>query len=343
MAMESTKFTGIMLSSTLALLAGTQGVLAEELNLYTTREPGLIQPLIDAFTQSTGVTVNTIFLQDGIAERVIAEGDKSPADVLMTVDAGVLVDLVEKELTQSIESEALTSVIPATLRDDEGHWFALSMRARAVYAATDLDLTEITYEQLADPEWKGRVCIRSGLHPYNVALTGSFIAHHGEEAAKEWLTGLKANLARPAAGGDRDVARDIMGDLCDIGVANSYYVGLMRSGAGGPEQEEWAKGIRMILPTFENGGTQVNITGAAVARHAPNKDQAVRFLEYLVSDEAQAIYAQANFEYPVNANAAVDPLIAEYGALTPDTIDIVEGVKFRAAASQMAEQVGFDN
>ncbi|WGR55138.1 extracellular solute-binding protein [Paracoccus versutus] len=343
MAMGSTKFGGVMLGSVLSVLAGTQGVLAEELNLYTTREPGLIQPLIDAFTQSTGVTVNTIFLQDGVAERVIAEGDKSPADVLMTVDAGVLVDLVEKGLTQSVESEVLSTTIPETLRDDDGHWFALSMRARAVYVTKDLDLTGITYEQLADPAWKGKVCIRSGLHPYNVALTGSFIAHHGEEAAEKWLTGLKANLARPAAGGDRDVARDIMGGLCDIGVANSYYVGLMRSGAGGPEQEEWAKAIRMILPTFENGGTQVNITGAAVARHAPNKDQAVQFLEYLVSDEAQAIYAKANFEYPVNANAAVDPLIAEYGALTPDTIDIVEGVKFRAAASQMAERIGFDD
>lgn len=341
--MGFTKLNGIMIGSTLALVAGAQSVLSEELNLYTTREPGLMQPLIDGFTESTGVTVNTIFLQDGLAERVASEGDRSPADVLMTVDAGVLVDLVEKGLTQSIESETLTSTIPDTLRDDDGHWFALSMRARALYAAKDLDLAEFTYEQLADPEWKGRVCIRSGLHPYNVALTGSYIAHHGEEAAETWLTGLKDNLARPAAGGDRDVARDIMGGLCDIGIANSYYIGLMRSGAGGPEQQEWAEAIKMILPTFESGGTQVNITGAGVARHAPNKDQAVQFLEYLVSDEAQAIYAQANYEYPVNANATVDPLIAEYGALTPDTIDIVDGVQFRGVAADMAERIGFDN
>lgn len=336
-------FDGFMFGAALAVLAGAQGAMAQEVNLYTTREPGLIQPLIDAFTLNSGVTVNTIFLQDGIAERVVAEGEQSPADVLMTVDAGVLVDLVEQGLTQSVSSDVLTAAIPETLRDDEGHWFALSMRARAVYAAKDLDLSAITYEQLADPEWKGRVCIRSGLHPYNVALTGSFIAHHGEEAAEAWLTGLKANLARPAAGGDRDVARDIAGGLCDIGIANSYYVGLMRSGAGGPEQQEWANAIKMILPTFENGGTQVNITGAAVARHAPNRDLAVQFLEYLVSDEAQAIYARANYEYPVNAGAAVDPLIAEYGALTPDTIDIVDGVGFRAAAADMAERIGFDN
>lgn len=332
---------GILLGS--VLLAGAQAATAAEVNLYTTREPGLIQPLLDAFTGSTGVAVNTIFLQDGLAERVTAEGDRSPADVLMTVDAGVLVDLVEKGLTQSIESEALNSAIPETLRDDDGHWYALSLRARALYVARDLDLTEFTYEQLADPEWRGKVCIRSGQHPYNVALTGSFIAHHGEEAAEKWLSGVKANLARPAGGGDRDVARDIAGDLCDIGVANSYYIGLMRSGAGGPEQQEWANAVRMVLPTFEDGATQVNITGAAVAAHAPHKDEAIRFLEYLASDEAQAIYARANYEYPVNANAAVDPLIAEYGVLKPDTIDIVEGVGFRKAASELAEKVGFDN
>lgn len=336
-------FNGILLGSALAVLAGAQAATAAELNLYTTREPGLIQPLLDAFTQSTGVAVNTIFLQDGLAERVTAEGDRSPADVLMTVDAGVLVDLVDRGLTQGIESGVLTSTIPETLRDHNGHWYALSLRARAVYAARDLDLAAITYEQLADPAWKGRICIRAGQHPYNVALTGSYIAHHGEEAAEQWLTGVKANLARKAGGGDRDVARDIMGGLCDIGVANSYYIGLMRSGKGGPEQEEWAKAIKMVLPTFENGGTQVNITGAAVARHAPNKDQAVQFLEYLVSDEAQKIYAEANYEYPVNANAAVDPLIGEYGVLRPDTIDIVEGVKFRKTASELAEKVGFDN
>lgn len=336
-------YKGILLGSVLAALAGAQNVAAAELNLYTTREPGLIQPLLDAFTASTGVAVNTIFLQDGISERVSAEGDRSPADVLMTVDAGVLVDLVEQGLTQSIESAVLDETIPEELRDDDGHWYALSLRARSLYVAKDLDLAEFNYEQLADPEWKGRICIRSGQHPYNVALTGSYIAHHGEEAAEKWLTGVKANLARPAGGGDRDVARDIKGDLCDIGVANSYYIGLMRSGAGGPEQQEWANAIKMVLPTFENGGTQVNITGAAVAAHAPNKAEAIQFLEYLVSDEAQAIYARANYEYPVNANAEVDPLIAEFGALKPDTIDIVEGVNFRKAASELAEKVGFDN
>ncbi|MCB4768493.1 extracellular solute-binding protein [Ancylobacter sp. Lp-2] len=336
-------FKGMLLGSALVALGVSQGAVAAELNLYTTREPGLIQPLLDSFTTSTGVKVNTIFLKDGLAERVASEGDRSPADVLMTVDAGNLVDLVDQGLTQGVQSEVLTGVIPATLRDPNGNWFALSMRARSVYAAKDLALGAITYEQLADPAWKGKICIRAGQHPYNVALIGSYIAHHGEEAAEKWLTGLKANLARKAGGGDRDVARDIKGGLCEIGVANSYYIGLMRSGKGGPEQQEWAKAVKLVLPTFEKGGTQVNITGAAVARHAPNKAEAVKLLEYLVSEEAQKLYAEGNYEYPVNAKAKVDPLLAEYGVLKPDTIDIAEGVKFRKQASKLAEKVGFDN
>lgn len=334
--------------STIAVLVGTLGgavspAVAEELNLYTTREPGLIQPLLDAFTASSGVKVNTIFLKEGLAERVEQEGTASPADVLMTVDIGNLVDLTDRGLTQPVDSAVLAEAIPATLRDEAGNWFALSMRARVLYAAKDLDLTAFNYEDLADPAWKGKVCIRSGQHPYNVALTAAYIVHHGEEAAKTWLTGVKDNLARKAGGGDRDVARDIMGGICDIGIANSYYVGLMRSGKGGPEQEQWADAIKVILPTFEGGGTQVNVSGAAVAKHAPNREQAVALLEYLVSDEAQKVYAEANYEYPVRASAAVDPIIAEFGTLDPDDVNLTEIARERKAASELAEEVGFDS
>jgi len=341
--MGNTNAKGLLLGSALALMFGVSGAVAAELNLYTTREPGLVQPLLDAFSKSTGVKVNTIFMKDGLAERVTSEGDRSPADVLMTVDAGNLVDLVDQGLTQGVESEVLTSVVPANLRDPNNNWFALSMRARVIYAAKDQDLSAMTYEQLSDPAWKGKVCIRSGQHPYNVTLTAAYIAHHGAEAAEKWLTGLKANLARKAGGGDRDVARDIMGDLCEIGIANSYYVGLMASGKGGPEQKKWADAIKMVLPTFENGGTHVNITGAAVAKHAPNKAEAVKLLEYLVSDEAQKIYAEANYEYPVNAKATIDPILAQYGVLKPDSIDLTKVVSFRKQASELAEKVGFDN
>ncbi|MCK8779421.1 extracellular solute-binding protein [Rhizobium sp. NTR19] len=314
-----------------------------ELNLYTTREPALIAPLIEAFTKSSGTKINTIFLKDGLAERVASEGGSSPADILMAVDAGNLVDLAEKGVTQPVDSEVLKTAVPEQLRDANGHWFALSMRARVLYAAKDLDLVSFNYEDLADPKWKGKVCIRSGQHPYNTALFADYIAHHGVEETEKWLAGVKANLARKAAGGDRDAAKDILGGICDIGIANSYYVGLMKSGAGGPEQEKWAEAIKVILPTFKDGGTQVNISGAAVAKHAPNKAEAVKFLEYLVSDEAQQIYAKANFEYPVKAGAQIDPIIASFGELKIDNKSLAEIVSHRKEASALVDKVGFDN
>jgi iron(III) transport system substrate-binding protein len=316
---------------------------AQELNLYTSREPGLIKPLIDAFTASTGIRVNSIFVQAGLAERVAAEGTKSPADVLMAVDIGNLVDFVEKGLTQPVRSAVLDQAVPANLRGPNGEWFTLSLRARVLYAAKDLDLSTFTYEQLADPRWKGRVCIRSGQHPYNTALIAAFIAHHGDAHAETWLRGLTTNLGRKATGGDRDVARDIMGGICDIGIGNSYYVGLMRSGAGGPDQEKWGAAIKVILPTFEGGGTQVNVSGAAIARHAPNRAAAVRFLEYLVSDEAQKVYAEANFEYPVKAGVAAHPIIAALGTLRVDDLQMAEIARHRGTASKLVDKVGLDD
>ncbi|WP_275783139.1 Fe(3+) ABC transporter substrate-binding protein [Pararhizobium gei] len=326
-----------------SLLLGAVAASAAEINIYTTREPGLIQPLLDAFTKSTGTTVNTVFLKDGLAERVATEGASSPADILMTVDAGNLVDLTEKGVTQPIESDVLKAAIPAELRDPAGNWFGLSMRARVLYAAKDLDLAAFNYEDLADPDWKGKVCIRSGQHPYNTALFADYIAHYGVEETETWLTGVKANLARKAGGGDRDGAKDILGGICDIAIANSYYVGLMRSGKGGEDQVKWGEAIKVILPTFKDGGTQVNISGAAVAKHSPNKAEAVKLLEYLVSDEAQKIYAEANFEYPVKAGVAADPIIASFGALKIDSKPLAEIVGHRKDASVLVDKVGFDN
>ncbi|SFV32335.1 iron(III) transport system substrate-binding protein [Devosia crocina] len=316
--------------------------LAQEVNIYTTREPGLIQPILDAFTAETGVTVNTVFLENGLIERVQAEGESSPADILMTVDFGALIDLVNAGVTQPVQSDVLEEAIPAALRDADGNWFALSGRARVVYAAKDLALDSITYEQLADEEWKGRLCIRSGQHPYNTAMFAAYMAKHGEEASKTWLEGIKANQARAAAGGDRDGARDIAAGICDIAVANSYYYGLMTSGAGGEEQKAWADEVKVILPTFEGGGTLVNVSGAAVAAHAPNRDEAVQLLEYLASEEAQKLYAEANFEHPVNASADVHPIIGEIGELNVDSMALTEILPFRQRASELVDEVNFD-
>lgn len=332
------------LLSTAALLTAAlaPAALAQEVSLYTTREPGLIQPILDAFTAETGVKVNTVFLQDGLIERVKAEGESSPADLLMTVDFGALIDLVDAGLTQPIESEVLEAAVPAALRDPEGNWFALSGRARVVYVAEDVELDGITYEELADEAWRDRLCIRSGQHPYNTAMFAAYMARHGEEATRTWLEGLKANQARVAAGGDRDGARDIAAGVCDIAVGNSYYVGLMASGAGGDEQKAWSDAIKVLLPTFEGGGTLVNVSGAGVAAHAPNKDEAVQLLEYLVSPAAQKLYAEANFEYPVNAEAEVHPIIAAFGELNPDETSLTEVLPFRTRASELVDEVDFD-
>ncbi len=335
---------GTILAAAFALASLPTAAMAQEVNLYTTREPKLIQPLLDAFTKDTQIKVNAVFIKDGLAERVKAEGANSPADVMMTVDIGNLLDTVDQGVTQPVQSEALSSAVPEHLRDKDGHWYALSLRARLVYASRErVKETTITYESLADPKWKGNVCIRSGQHPYNTALFAAHIVHHGEAKTEEWLKGIKANLARKATGGDREVARDILGGICDVGVGNSYYVGLMRSGRGGPDQEKWGAAINPILATFENGGTHVNISGAAVAKHAPNKESAVKLLEYLVSNDAQAIYAQANFEYPVRPSAKVDPIIAELGKLNTDQVDLREVAKARKAASTLVDKVGFND
>jgi iron(III) transport system substrate-binding protein len=327
-----------------SLLASTTAQAADELTLYTTREPGLIQPLLSAFTATTKVQVNTVFVKDGLLERVKAEGARSPADVLMTVDVGNLIDLVDGGVTQPVKSAALESAVPAALRGADGQWFALSMRARVLYADKALKLGSFRYEDLADPKWKGKVCIRAGQHPYNTALVAALIAHEGEAKAEQWLRGVKANLARKATGGDRDVARDILGGICDVGLANSYYVGHMQSAKEGTDARKWGDAIQVVKPTFaKGGGTHVNISGAAVAKNAPQRANAVRLLEFLVSAPAQELYAQANHEYPVRRGVALDPVIGRsIGEVKVDTLPLTEIARHRKQASVLVDKVGFD-
>ncbi|MDO5505653.1 MAG: Fe(3+) ABC transporter substrate-binding protein [Pseudoxanthomonas suwonensis] len=318
-------------------------VAAGEVNLYTTREPGLIQPLLDAFTRDSGIRVNTVFLKDGLLERLAAEGARSRADVLMTVDTGNLLDLVDAGQTQSVQSATLEAAIPAHLRGADGKWFTLSLRDRVLYADRDLAIDGFNYEDLAKPEWKGRVCIRSGQHPYNTSLIAAMIAHDGLEATESWLRGVKDNLARKPAGGDRDVARDILAGICDVGIANTYYVGRMKNAPEDSEQRQWGDAIQVVRPVFAgNGGTHVNISGAAIAAHAPNRDNAQTLLEYLVSDAAQALYANANYEYPVKAGVELDLVIAALGPMNVDALPLAEIHRHRREASELVDRVGFD-
>ncbi len=331
---------GAVLGALTVLAAGPAP--AQELNLYTYREPGLIKPLLDAFTKETGIKVNTLFAASGLEERLRAEGQNSPADVLLTVDIGRLQQAKDYGVTQPVKSDALEKAIPAAYRDPEGHWFGVSLRGRVVYASKDrVKEDAITYEELADPKWKGRVCTRSGQHLYNVSLIAAVVAHMGDAKAEEWLKGVKANLAKKPSGGDRDVAKDILAGVCDIGLGNTYYVGLMLNGKD-PEQRKWAEATKVILPTFKDGGTHVNISGVAMAKNAPNRENALKFMQFMTSETGQRLHADLNYEYPIGQGIPVDETIASFGTLKPDTVPIAEIAKHRKTASELVDKVSFD-
>jgi len=316
---------------------------AGEVNLYTSREPKLIKPLLDAFTRQTGVEVKTSFIKDGLIEKIRAEKDLSPADVIMTADIGNLVDLEQSGAFQAINSPLLLEAIPANLRSADNTWFGLSLRDRVLYADPSLKLTEFNYEDLADTKWAGKVCIRSGQHPYNIGLISAMLIRNGEEETEQWLKKVKANLARRATGGDRDVARDILGGICEIGIANAYYAAQMKTSKSGSDQRKWGDAIEVIRPTFKKShATFVNISGAGVARFAPNRSNAIKLMEYLASDEGQKMYASADFEFPVRKDIPVDPMVNSFGPLTIDTLSLKEIAARRKQASELVERVKFD-
>ncbi len=334
--------TGLLCATGLTMAVGAPAQ-SNEVNVYTYREPGLIKPALDAFTKTTGIKVNTLFAADGLAERMRQEGANSPADLLIAVDIGRLQQAIDLGVTQAATSDALQKAIPAQFRDPQGQWYALTLRSRIAYVAKDrVSDQALTYEGLADPKWKGKICIRSGQHAYNTSLIAGFIGHHGEAKAEEWLKGFKANLARKPSGGDREGARDILAGACDLAIGNSYYVGLMRFGQN-EDQKKWGAAIRTINPTFAGGGTHVNISGVVMAKHAPNRANAVKLMEFMVSDAAQHIFSDLNYEYPVVAEAPVPESVKSFGALRPDTLSLNDVAKHRKAASTLVDKVGFDN
>jgi len=327
----------------LAALAVTTALpaLADEINVYSHRQPELIQPLVDAFTADTGIAVNIAFVDKGMAERLQAEGDRSPADIVLTVDIARLQQIVDAGVTQPVQSDVLEANIPEALRDPADHWFGLTTRARIVYASKErVAAGEITtYEDLASDKWKGRICTRSGLHDYNVALLGAEIAHHGEEAATAWAEGLKANLARKPDGGDRDQVKAIWAGECDIALGNTYYMGQMLAD---PEQVPWAESVNIVFPVFEGGGTHVNISGVAMTKAAPNREAALKFMEWLSGDHAQKIYAETNNEFPVKPGVERSALVASWGDFTPDGLSLADIASHRAAALKIMETVDYD-
>lgn len=327
--------------STLALLAASVPAFAQEINVYSHRQPELIQPLVDAFTAETGIKVNVAFVDKGMAERLQAEGDRSPADLVLTVDIARLMQIVDAGVTQAVQSDVLEANIPAELRDPADHWFGLTSRARVVYASKDrVAPGEVTtYEDLASDKWKGRLCTRSGLHDYNIALLGAIITHHDEAYATKWAEGLKANLAKKPDGGDRDQVKAIAAGECDIALGNTYYMGQMLAD---PEQKAWAEAVNIVFPTFESGGTHLNISGVAMTKSAPNHDNALKFMEWLSGDHAQKIYAETNYEFPVKAGVERSELVKSWGEFTPDATPLADIAAARAAALKIMETVDFD-
>lgn len=313
-----------------------------EVNIYSYRQAFLLEPLLDAFTEETGIKTNVVFAKKGLAERLEREGRNSPADVVMTVDISRLNELVERDLTAAVDNDTLKENIPAHLRHPEGKWFALTTRGRMIFTSRErVEPGAITtYEELANPEWEGRICTRSGKHPYNIALISSMIAHHGEAEAEKWLQGVKNNLARKPQGGDRDQIKAIANGVCDVALANSYYYGVMLQDEN---QRPIAEQVRIVFPNAEGRGTHVNISGVALTRSAPNREAGIRLMEYLSGDEAQQIYAEANSEYPANPDVAPTGIVAGWGELNPDELSLQTIADNRNAAVRMTDRVDYDN
>lgn len=342
--MSRIKFVLAVLAGAAAGLAANPAAADGVVNIYSYREPGLFVPLLEAFTEETGIQTQILNFSDGMLERVKAEGRNSPADIFLTTDIGRLVELKDGGVTQPVHDDVLDEHIPPQYRDSDDEWFGLTMRARVVYASKDrVPDTEITYEDLADPKWRGRLCTRSGQHHYNIALFASMIAHHGEEYTQNWLEGVKANLAHPPTGNDRQQAQAIYAGECDIALGNTYYVGLMMTNEENPEQKNWAAAINILFPNANDRGTHVNISGMAMAKNAPNPENARKLMEFLASPDAQAIYSNQVFEYPLSPNSTVNEIVKSFGTLKPDSLPLEEVAKYRDLASELVDRVGFDN
>ena len=317
---------------------------ADVVNIYSYRQPDLIAPVLAEFTAKTGIETEVQFLKKGMVEKLKREAANSPADVIMTVDIGRLSELAREGLTQPFENKVINANIPAHYRDPEGKWFGLTMRGRVIYASKDrVTQQSITYEELADPKWKGKICTRSGQHAYNIALFASMIANKGEEYTEKWLTGLKNNLARKPDGNDRAQAKGIFSGECDLGLGNTYYVGLMKHNEKRPEQQDWFDAMYVLFPNTEDRGTHVNLSGMALAKHSPNRTAAIKLMEFLSSGTAQELYAEKVYEYPLKEGTKPSQTVSDFGKMKADSLSLDEIASLRDKASQMVDRVGYND
>ena len=314
------------------------------LNLYSSRHYQTDEALYTGFTKATGIKVNRIEAgEDPLIERIRNEGARSPADVLVTVDAGRLWRAEQLGLFQPVKSAVLEARIPANLREPGGHWYGFSTRARLIaYNKDKVKAGEIgTYEELAAPKWKGRVCMRSSTNIYNLSLMGAMIDHNGEEKAQAWAQGVRANLAQEPKGGDTDQLKNVAAGQCDVTISNQYYYArLARSQK--PDEREIAQRIGLVFPNQKTWGTHVNISGAGVLKNAPNRDAAIKFLEYLASDDAQRYFADGNNEWPVVASVKVDnPVLATFPAFKRDGLNVAVFGKNQPDSQKIYDRVAW--
>ena len=314
------------------------------LNLYSARHYNTDEALYNNFADLSGIKINRIDAEpDPLVERLKAEGDKSPCDVFITTDAGRIERARQAGLLQPVSSEALAKAVPAHLRDPDNNWFGFSERARVIlYNKEKVAAAQApqNYEDLADPKWKGKLLIRSSGHIYNQSLVGSLLAALGPEKTEAWAKGVAANLARPPRGGDTDQIKGVAAGEAEICVSNTYYyVNLLRSKK--PEERELAAKVGLVFPNQSNRGTHVNISGGAVARNAPNKAVAVRFLEYLVSAQAQRYFAEGNSEYPVVKGVELSPELRSLGAFKEDQLNARIFAQNNAEALKIMDRAGW--
>ncbi|MCB1858863.1 MAG: Fe(3+) ABC transporter substrate-binding protein [Gammaproteobacteria bacterium] len=314
-----------------------------EINLYSARNEALIKPLLDRFTEQTGISVNLVTGKaDTLLKRLESEGDNSPADMLITTDAGRLHRAKQAGLTQAVETQVLNDAVPAPYREPEGHWYGLSLRARPIFYAKDRVSPESlsSYRALAGPEWAGKICIRSSDNIYNQSLVAAMIAHDGEEKTQEWVNGLVENFARSPKGGDRDQIKAVAAGECDIALANTYYLAGMLTG-NDQNQRLAAQAVAVYWPDQEGRGTHVNVSGAAVTAFARNRENAIKLLEFLVSPESQSWYGEVNQEYPVRDGVAWSQLLNQWGRFKADQLNLSLLGENNAQAVMIMDRAGW--
>ena len=317
---------------------------ANEINIYSHRQPFLINPFLELFTEETGIKTNVVYSKKGLAQRLKAEGDKSPADVILTVDIGRLYIYDDLDLLAPINSKKLLNNIPIYLRSPENTWFGLSKRARVIVVnknkIKDGEITRI--EDLADTKWKGKICTRPGSHVYNRGIMASVLAALGEEKAEQWAKSFVNNLAKRPQGNDRAQVKAIYEGECDIALINNYYFGKLKFSED-PEQRKWVENVKLIFPNQgENDrGAHVNISGGGIAKYSKNKENALALLEFLTSEKAQKLYGEINFEYPVNPKVLPSLELQKWGKFREDNLPIIKIAELGPLSQKIIDRVGW--